>query len=240
MAPRFLPAPLTFDERDDQARAALSDRVKRDEIYAFVEIPAGALDPASTETVRYYSNHPAYRPLPSWIANTVNREIMNQRFREAAIDRALVTRLTRRLEVAELGLLQRDSGGQIRAAAPVDRIRTVAIPVGMMMILLFSVMSGAPQLLNSVIEEKMSRISEVLIGSVTPFELMMGKLLGSVGVAVLLAAVYVAGGAAGRGLHGLRRRAARRRTSPGCCCSSPWRRSCSGRSSSPSAPPART
>jgi ABC-2 type transport system permease protein len=71
----------------------------------------------------------------------------------------------------------------------------VAIPVGMMMILLFSVMSGAPQLLNSVIEEKMSRISEVLIGSVTPFELMMGKLIGSVAVSVLLAVVYVAGGA---------------------------------------------
>jgi len=62
------------------------------------------------------------------------------------------------------------------------------------MILLFSVMSGAPQLLNSVIEEKMSRISEVLIGSVTPFELMMGKLAGSVAVSLLLAGVYVVGG----------------------------------------------
>ena len=57
-----------------------------------------------------------------------------------------------------------------------------------------TVMSSAPQLLNSVIEEKMSRISEVLIGSITPFELMMGKLLGSVGVSVLLAAIYIAGG----------------------------------------------
>ena len=64
----------------------------------------------------------------------------------------------------------------------------------MMMILLFSVMSSAPQLLNSVIEEKMSRISEVLIGSITPFELMMGKLLGSVAVSLLLAAIYVGGG----------------------------------------------
>jgi ABC-2 type transport system permease protein len=70
----------------------------------------------------------------------------------------------------------------------------------MMMILLFSVMSGAPQLLNSVIEEKMSRISEVLIGSVTPFQLMMGKLIGSVAVSLLLAGIYVVGGriAAGR------------------------------------------
>jgi ABC-type Na+ efflux pump permease subunit len=63
-----------------------------------------------------------------------------------------------------------------------------------MMILLFSVMSGSPQLLNSVIEEKMSRISEVLIGSVTPFELMMGKLLGAAAVSFLLALMYVVAG----------------------------------------------
>ena len=193
-APLYLPSEATFEETDDQARAALSDRVKRGELYAFVEIPKDALDPASTSSLRYYSNTPGYRPLPTWIGTTVNREIMNHRFREASIDRALVSTLTKRVDMAELGLLQRDAGGAIRAAAPVDKVRTMAIPVGMMMILLFSVMSGAPQLLNSVIEEKMSRISEVLIGSITPFELMMGKLLGCVGLSVVLAAIYVAGG----------------------------------------------
>src|SRR5215207_6188307 len=132
-SPRFLPSAAMFGEEDDRARAELSDRVKRDDLYAFVEIPADALDPSGAGRVRYYSNHPSYRPLPSWVANTVNREIMNYRFREAAVDRALVARLIKRVDVAELGLLQRDAGGQIRAAAPVDRIRTMAIPVGMMM-----------------------------------------------------------------------------------------------------------
>lgn len=199
-APKFLPLPANFGEKDDQARAAISDRVRKDELYAFVEIPASAVDPDANEQVRYYSNHPAYRTLPAWIANVVNREITNRRFREASLDRALVSRLTKRVELSELGLLQRDATGAIRAAPPIDKIRTMAIPVGMMMILLFSVMSGAPQLLNSVIEEKMSRISEVLIGSVTPFQLMMGKLIGSVAVSLLLAGIYVVGGriAAGR------------------------------------------
>ena len=76
---------------DDQARATLSDRVRKEEIYAFVEIPADALDPGAPATMRYYSNHPAYRPLPAWIATTLNREIVNPRFRDAAIDRAVVT-----------------------------------------------------------------------------------------------------------------------------------------------------
>jgi ABC-type Na+ efflux pump permease subunit len=40
----------------------------------------------------------------------------------------------------------------------------------------------------------MSRISEVLIGSVTPFELMMGKLLGGAATSILLCAIYMAGG----------------------------------------------
>lgn len=193
--PRFLPtAGTAFAENDEPARVALSDRVRKEELYAFVEIPASALDPAGEAEVLYYSNHPSSRTLSSWISNVVNREILNRRFRDAAIDRALVTRLTKRVELSELGLLTRDATGAIRAAAPIDRIRTVAIPVGMMMILLFSVLSGAPQLLNSVIEEKMSRISEVLIGSVTPFQLMMGKLSGCVAVSLLLASIYIIGG----------------------------------------------
>ena len=71
-------------------RAQLSDRVRRDEIYAFVEIPADALDPDHGRAVRYYSNHPAYRLLPDWISTTVNREVVNRRFRSASIDRAMV------------------------------------------------------------------------------------------------------------------------------------------------------
>jgi ABC-2 type transport system permease protein len=104
--------------------------------------------------------------------------------------------------VSELGLVARDAGGAIRAASKVDKVRTTAIPLGMMMILLFSVMSSAPQLLNSVIEEKMSRISEVLIGSITPYQLMMGKLTGSAAVSIVLAAIYVAGGVFMAGRYG--------------------------------------
>jgi ABC-2 type transport system permease protein len=194
--PRYFPTEATFESGDDEARARLSDRVRRGEIFAFVEIPADALNPDTKSTVSYHSNHPGYRPLPSWIATALNREIVSQRFRTASIDRAVVVRLTRRVEVSELGLLGRDSSGGVKPAARVDRVRTTAIPIGIMMIILFSVVSSAPQLLNSVIEEKMSRISEVLIGSVTPYQLMMGKLIGSAGISVLLAGIYMAGGVA--------------------------------------------
>jgi ABC-2 type transport system permease protein len=190
-APRYLPVEQSFAPDDQAARSVLSDRVRKEELYAFVEIPADIVDPGSNTSVTYYSNHPADQSLPGWIGGVVNREVLNIRFRDAAVDRGLVTRLTKRVDVSELGLLERDQAGGIKAASRVDKIRTFVIPVGMMLILLFSVMSGSPQLLNSVMEEKMSRISEVLIGSVTPFELMMGKLLGSAAVSFLLALIYV-------------------------------------------------
>jgi ABC-type Na+ efflux pump permease subunit len=193
-APRYLPSPGAFSPGDQAARGALSDRVRKEQIYAFVEIPADIVDPAADAALKYYSNHPGDQAFPGWFGAVVNREVLNIRFRNAAVDRGLVSRLTKRVDVSELGLLERDQTGAIKAASKVDKIRTTAIPVIMMMILLFSVMSGSPQLLNSVIEEKMSRISEVLIGSVTPFELMMGKLLGAAAVSFLLALMYVVAG----------------------------------------------
>src|SRR6185295_18738745 len=55
-------------------------------------------------------------------------------------------------------------------------------------------MTGAMHLLNAIIQEKMSKISEVLLGSVTPVELLAGKLLGVVAVSLLLTFVYLVGG----------------------------------------------
>jgi ABC-2 type transport system permease protein len=55
------------------------------------------------------------------------------------------------------------------------------------------IMMGASPLLYAVMEEKTQRIAEVLLGCATPVELMAGKLLGSVGVALTGSAVYLMG-----------------------------------------------
>jgi ABC-type Na+ efflux pump permease subunit len=52
---------------------------------------------------------------------------------------------------------------------------------------------GSSPLMQSVLEEKMHRIAEVLLGSVTPFQLMMGKLLGMVGVSLTVVTIYLLG-----------------------------------------------
>ncbi|PYR57417.1 MAG: ABC transporter permease, partial [Acidobacteria bacterium] len=63
------------------------------------------------------------------------------------------------------------------------------MPMGAMILLLFVVLSSAPGLLNSVLEEKLSRTNEVMLGSVSPIEFMGGKLLGTAGVSMAVSAV---------------------------------------------------
>ena len=59
-------------------------------------------------------------------------------------------------------------------------------------ILLFlGVMAGGQLLMTSTIEEKSSRVIEVLLAAVSPLELMWGKLLGQLGVGLLVVVVYV-------------------------------------------------
>lgn len=115
-------------------------------------------------------------------------------------------RLSQPVQVENLELVERtsesESGSAVKSAEKVDMVRTAGVPAALMFIMFFVIMTSAPQLLNSVIEEKMSRISEVLLGSVTPFELMMGKLLGNAGIAMVLAALYVGGGFAVAAYYG--------------------------------------
>ena len=59
-------------------------------------------------------------------------------------------------------------------------------------ILLFiGVMVGGQTLLTSTVEEKSSRVIEVLLAAVSPVELMWGKLLGQLGVGLIMMAAYL-------------------------------------------------
>ena len=179
----------------DAVRLRLSERVRKGELFAFVEIPREVLDPdrVPPPRVQYHSDHPSYETLPRFLDAAIGRAVLAIRFRAAALDPKAIDRLTRAPRLDNLGLFERDEAGRLKEAVQIDRLRAIAVP-GMFMALMFLVvMSSSPQLVNSVMEEKMSRISEVIISSITPFQLMMGKLLGSAAVSMLLAGVYLLG-----------------------------------------------
>ncbi|MFO0846522.1 MAG: ABC transporter permease [Gemmataceae bacterium] len=70
---------------------------------------------------------------------------------------------------------------------------SVFLPLGLMMLMFMLILMAATPLMQGVVEEKMQRIAEVLLGSVSPFRLMLGKLIGMTAVSLTISAVYLAG-----------------------------------------------
>ncbi len=72
------------------------------------------------------------------------------------------------------------------------------IPAAFMALLLVAVMTGGQYLLTTTIEEKSSRVMEVLLSAVSPMQLMTGKILGQMAASLVVLVVY-----SGLGLTGL-------------------------------------
>ena len=185
---RYIPEP---GERPD---VALSERVREDELQGFVLLDPSLLEEELSERpFDYHTDEPTFSELPDWVERVINDEVRDRRFEAAQMDRELAEQLVRRVPLATWGLTSTNEDGSVEEAERDNDIRTFGIPFAGMMLLFMLVMTAAPQLMNQVLEEKMQRISEVLVSSVSPFELMMGKLLGSVVISLTLAVIYLGG-----------------------------------------------
>jgi ABC-type Na+ efflux pump permease subunit len=197
--PRFVVESVDTVSDDEllKLKLALSDRVREKQLFGFVEIGPDLLevDPASDRAkVAYFSNSPTYDDFSRWFRTVLNDRLQEMRFAQAGLDSAVVRKATRPEPVESLELLSIGKDGNISEPEKANKVVNFLMPLGMMTLMWIAVMVGASPLLQSVLEEKMGRIAEVLLGSVTPFQLMMGKLIGTVGVSLTIVSVYMLAG----------------------------------------------
>jgi ABC-2 type transport system permease protein len=196
-------------------RFALSERVRNGEIVGFLEIGPNALKPAwklmldaalgidsrkkaksdeerklDPSAIRYQSKPTATgaREFYNWAMLEVTLAVMG-------VERPREMEQAYQSPVISLGLSRKDPvTGEITDDEGIDRtVAPMLVAVGMIMLMFMIVMVGAMPLMQGVLEERLQKIAEVLLGSVTPFELMAGKLLGGVGIALTLAGLYFTG-----------------------------------------------
>lgn len=190
--PRFLPELVALGNAAWENHVLqLSDRVREKELFAFVLIGETVPDQDAEGRIAYHTQTPTFQALPSWLEQIINREVRRIRFEREGLDSQRIQEITRQANIERLGLASQSESGEVQEAKKENRIATFAIPAVSMFLLFMMVMSSAPALLNSVLEEKMQKIIEVLLSSVTPFQLMMGKLLATVLVASTLSALYL-------------------------------------------------
>lgn len=180
-------------EVSEDTPVQLSDRIRSDDLFAYVIIPANAIEEPGAAAIAYHTDTPTYESLPRWLGGLVNKETRRLRFEAVDLDPATVERLSTRLLLKKFGLVEIGATGEVTQAEEVSEIATIVVPLGCMMLLFMLVMMAGPALMNNVLEEKMQRISEVLVSSVSAFELFLGKLVGTVLVSWTISIIYLGG-----------------------------------------------
>jgi ABC-2 type transport system permease protein len=196
--PAYLTEVLTPNDAHPEAqRLELSDRVRNKSLYAFVEIGDDILHPKATDSearVHYFAKNGALDDLRRWVATPINDELRRRRLLGAGVDVTRVTNLFDWVQVESLSLVARDARtGAVTKAERRGEAEAVLLPMVSQILMFMLLMMGATPLLQTIMEEKTHRIAEVMLASITPFQLMMGKLLGGVAVSLTGSAVYLLG-----------------------------------------------
>jgi ABC-2 type transport system permease protein len=181
----------------DQQRLQLSNRVRSGELLAFVEIGPDVLKPITSESdprmqIRYSTNRPTYRDFVSLLQTALPPAVFDKRLEAAGMSYQKLKPLLAQPYVSDRGLASGENG-QVAFESQNGQIAPFLVPIVLVLLMFVVVIVGASPMTANIIEEKQLRIAEVLLGSLSPFELMMGKLLGGVGVALTLGAIYFGG-----------------------------------------------
>jgi ABC-2 type transport system permease protein len=140
-------------------------------------------------TVRLYTYKTKASNLDTlWvIEGTFGQAIRDYRYKLWNIDIELFKKLspvsTKQIEISS-------AGDKERAADDSQRAVSMMVPFFFMYLVFLGIFANGQQLITSIIEEKSSRVIEVLLSAVTPFELMAGKIIGLCAVSITVIGIW--------------------------------------------------
>lgn len=151
-----------------QARqAALNARVERGELQGYLLLSEQTVEKGLVE---YYAKNVTDFITIQQLRNALTKAVVERRLELAGIDPGRVEQLSKSVELQTKKLQQ----GQAR----VDRGQSFVLAFVLMMLIYVMLIAYGMAVLRGVIEEKQNRIVEVIVSSVTPMELLFGKVIG--------------------------------------------------------------
>ena len=155
--------------------------------------PGSAPGPAGSrvipgQQIQYWSANAVDFDLRSAIEQAVNAEVRRQEYLARGMDSAVIGEVERTF-VPFTSLNPKKEKGK-EAVDTIDTIKQWA-PSAFVYLLWLAIFVIIQMLLNNTIEEKSNRIIEVLLSSVTPGELMMGKLFGIASIGLTMVGAWM-------------------------------------------------
>jgi len=163
---------LPADDFDDSDRLLLSERIRSGTLHAFLEIPGSVLRSAGPVAGTDGAAESLADSLPP------------------ALLPAVISQLSAPTGIGPVGLYYRDDNGRIQRGTRQTSLTALALPIGVMAMMFMAILLSVQPMLESVLEEKTLRISEVLLGSASATQLMTGKLVGNAAGAMTIFGLY--------------------------------------------------
>ena len=152
---------------NEQIQAELDQRLRARELDGYLILPPDFLDRGEAD---FFNRNPGDLVSRRILASALDRAVREQRLSDAKVDTKTREKLFEpvALQAVKIGATgqERDSGGSF------------AIVFGIGFVMYLAILMYGQIILGAVIEEKETRIAEILFSSVKPFTLMMGKLVG--------------------------------------------------------------
>ena len=167
---------------DVEAQALeLDEKVRQQEIDAWVYIPEDVFE---SSRVEYHAESVSNVLTQSELDRNLSRVVRKARLTDAGFDAEVVGGLIRGIELATVRVSE-------EGAAEERGEGGFFLAYGLFFLLYMVLVLYGQQVMTGVLEEKSSRVVEVVISAIRPFELMLGKLLGIGGIGLTQLGIWL-------------------------------------------------
>jgi ABC-2 type transport system permease protein len=151
-------------ENPETRRAELNRQMADGAIAGYLVVPRGVTE---AEKVALHTKSVSDFTLRGRVSDALNDAVFERRLTQAGFDAGKIREMGRDVRIE-----------MINERGERERGQTFILAYGLLMILYITILIYGVTMMRGVIEEKQSRIVEVLLSSVRPFQLMLGKLVG--------------------------------------------------------------
>lgn len=176
----FLVEEIQLDNRSlDQIRRQLDSRIQSKDLDGYIVLPPNLL---KEEQPEFRARNAADLFTQNYVENSISRAVRAQRMVDANIDEKAVEKMSEPVNLKTTGAGGAESKGEA----------SFYFVFGVGLLIYMSVLLYGQFVLGAVIEEKETRIAEILFSSMRSFPLMMGKLIGVSLVALTQLGIWAA------------------------------------------------
>jgi ABC-2 type transport system permease protein len=172
MRGRFQVEPIQTTGRSiDDVRRELNERIGRDELDGYLVVPPDILKNSQSKTA-YYGRNVSDVITRGQIENRLNRAIRRERLVAQGVKEEEIDDLSRPVDLVAYGVNEKGQEGGRATGAGFIMAFIIAF------LIYISVLMYGQVVLGAIVEEKETRIAEILFSSVRSSTLMVGKLIG--------------------------------------------------------------